>query len=142
LGAILVGPAKMPAIGLAVLLFQALLLAHGGLTTLGANLFSLSVAGPLVSWTTFSLCGKAGLPSEAGIFSGTALGNLATYAVTAAQLAFAYPDPHSGFSAAFVKFASIFALTQIPLAISEGLLTVVVAKALRRARFSIAEASS
>jgi len=39
LGAILFGPAAMAPIGLVVLLFQALLLAHGGLTTLGANLF-------------------------------------------------------------------------------------------------------
>jgi cobalt/nickel transport system permease protein len=41
LGAILFGPAVMSVLGGLVLLFQALLLAHGGLTTLGANLFSM-----------------------------------------------------------------------------------------------------
>ena len=40
LGAILFGPAPMAVLGLIVLLFQALLLAHGGLTTLGANTLS------------------------------------------------------------------------------------------------------
>jgi cobalt/nickel transport system permease protein len=37
-------------IGIIVLLFQAILLAHGGLTTLGANTFSMSIAGPFVAY--------------------------------------------------------------------------------------------
>lgn len=32
----------------------------------------------------------------------------------------------SGFAGSFVKFATVFALTQVPLAIIEGLVTVVV----------------
>lgn len=40
LGAILFGPSIMSVLGIIVLLFQAILLAHGGLTTLGANTFS------------------------------------------------------------------------------------------------------
>ena len=54
LGAILFGPAAMSVLGLIVLLFQAVLLAHGGLTTLGANTFSMAVAGPFVSYFLFS----------------------------------------------------------------------------------------
>ena len=46
--------------------------------------------------------------------------------MTSLQLAWAYPDPIGGFMASFKKFAGIFAVTQIPLAISEGLLAVVV----------------
>ena len=49
LGALLFGPLAMVPVGLVVLLFQALLFAHGGLTTLGANLFSLAIVGPLVA---------------------------------------------------------------------------------------------
>ena len=49
LGAILFGPAAMAPIGLVVLLFQALLLAHGGLTTLGANVFSMAIVGPFAA---------------------------------------------------------------------------------------------
>jgi len=45
-GTYLFGPRAMPALALITLIFQALLLAHGGLTTLGANLFSLGIAGP------------------------------------------------------------------------------------------------
>ena len=51
LGAILFGPAAVSVLGLIVLLFQAVLLAHGGLTTIGANTFSMAIAGPLVSKT-------------------------------------------------------------------------------------------
>ena len=44
LGAILFGPAAVSVLGIIVLIFQAVLLAHGGLTTLGANTFSMAVA--------------------------------------------------------------------------------------------------
>src|SRR6185437_8228651 len=43
LGAVLFGPPVMSVIGAIVLLFQALLLAHGGITTLGANIFSIAI---------------------------------------------------------------------------------------------------
>jgi cobalt/nickel transport system permease protein len=51
---------------------------------------------------------------------------------TSLQLAWAFPDPVGGFVASFAKFAGIFAITQIPLAISEGLLSVLVVNALLR----------
>lgn len=47
-------------------------------------------------------------------------------------MARAFPDPAGGFVAALLKFGGIFAITQIPLAISEGLLTVLVVNALTR----------
>ena len=47
LAAILFGPAYAAVLGLIVLVFRAVLLAHGGLTTLGANTFSMAIAGPL-----------------------------------------------------------------------------------------------
>lgn len=48
LGAILFGPSAVSVLGLIVLLFQAILLAHGGLTTIGANTFSMAIAGPFL----------------------------------------------------------------------------------------------
>jgi cobalt/nickel transport system permease protein len=54
------------------------------------------------------------------------LGDLITYVVTAAQLAWAFPDPVGGFAASLVKFLGVFAVTQVPLAVAEGLLTVLV----------------
>ena len=132
LGALLFGPLAMVPVGLVVLLFQALLLAHGGLTTLGANLFSLAIVGPLVAAGLFRAGRRLGLPLAVCVFAAASLGDLATYLTTSLQLAWAFPDPAGGFAASFAKFAGIFAVTQIPLAISEGLLTVLVVNALTR----------
>lgn len=132
LGALLFGPLAMVPVGLVVLLFQALLLAHGGLTTLGANLFSMAIVGPLVAAGLFRLGRRLGLPLAACVFTAASLGDLATYLTTSLQLAWAFPDPAGGFTASLLKFGGIFAITQIPLAISEGLLTVLVVNALTR----------
>lgn len=132
LGAILFGPAAMAPIGMVVLLFQAILLAHGGLTTLGANIFSMAVVGPFAAAAIFRLARSAKMPFGPSIFLAASCADLLTYVTTSAQLALAFPDPAGGFAASFVKFATVFAFTQIPLAISEGLLTVVVMNALAR----------
>jgi len=50
LGAIMFGPLAMVVLGCIVLIFQALLLAHGGVTTLGANTFSMAVVGPIAAF--------------------------------------------------------------------------------------------
>lgn len=130
LGTVLFGPATMTVLGTIVLLFQALLLAHGGLTTLGANVFSMAVAGPWVAFGVHRLARRAGASLGAATFLAAALGDLATYVVTSFQLALAFPDPAGGFLGALFKFMGVFALTQVPLAVSEGLLTVVVMNAL------------
>jgi len=126
LGAILFGPWVMSVIGMIVLLFQALLLAHGGLTTLGANTFSMAIVGPFVSYAIYKLAKKMGASRSIAVFLAAALGDLMTYVVTSFQLAIAFPAEVGGFAASFTKFIGIFALTQVPLAISEGLLTVIV----------------
>ncbi|MEI6986624.1 MAG: energy-coupling factor ABC transporter permease [Rhodospirillaceae bacterium] len=125
LGAILFGPSVTTVLGSIVLLFQALLLAHGGLTTLGANVFSMAIVGPWVSFAIYKGAGLIGVPQAVSVFLAAMLGALATYCVTACQLALAFPDPTSGVIGALSKFLIIFAVTQIPLAIIEGLITVV-----------------
>lgn len=132
LGTLLFGPAAMAPIGAVVLLFQAILLAHGGLTTLGANIFSMAIVGPFVAYAVFRLARALGASLAVGVFLAASLGDLLTYVTTSVQLAWAFPDATGGFMASFAKFASIFAVTQIPLAISEGLLTVLIFNALAR----------
>ena len=131
LGAILFGPFPMSVLGSIVLLFQALLLAHGGLTTLGANTVSMAIVGPLVAWGIWKGL-KGRIPESWVIFLAAALADLLTYVATSLQLALAYPDPVGGFPASFLKFAGIFAITQIPLAVSEGILTVLIFNALHK----------
>jgi len=126
LGAILFGPTVMSIIGIIVLLFQAILLAHGGLTTLGANTFSMAVAGPFVAWGVYKLGQKMKWNRSVTIFLAACLGDLFTYCVTSFQLALAYPSDPGGVGASLTKFMTVFAVTQIPLAIIEGIVTVVV----------------
>lgn len=66
------------------------------------------------------------------VFLAASIADLATYLTTSAQLALAFPDPAGGFSASLMKFLGIFALTQVPLAICEGLLTVMIFNFIRR----------
>lgn len=125
LGAVLFGPLAMSVLGSLVLLFQSLLLAHGGLTTLGANVFSMAIVGPFVAFWIYRLVMPSG-KQRLAIFLASALADLITYIVTSVQLALAFPATIGGFMGSFLKFAGIFAVTQVPLAISEGLLTVLV----------------
>jgi cobalt/nickel transport system permease protein len=133
LGTILFGPTAMAVLGLIVLIFQALLLAHGGITTLGANVVSMAVVGPFVAYAVFKLIKRAGGAQSWAVFAAAALGDLLTYVTTSVQLALAFPDPSGGFAASLVKFMGIFALTQIPLAVSEGILTVLIFNAIAAA---------
>lgn len=131
LGTVTVGPMAMPLLGLIVLLFQALLLAHGGISTLGANVFSMAVAGPFVAYAVYILLGKIGFNKQEKLrhiklFIATFLGTMATYITTSFQLAIVYPDAQSGIWGAAMKFLSLFAVTQVPLAILEGIITALV----------------
>ncbi|MEY8339316.1 energy-coupling factor ABC transporter permease [Lachnospiraceae bacterium 62-35] len=126
LGAILFGPVAMSVLGVIVLLFQAILLAHGGLTTLGANTFSMAIAGPFLAWGVFKLGEKCKLPKHVSVFLAAALGDLFTYCITAFQLGAAHPAEVGGIWASIVKFLGIFAVTQVPLAVIEGIVTVIV----------------
>lgn len=126
LGAILFGPSSVSILGIIVLIFQAVLLAHGGLTTLGANTFSMAVAGPLLTYGIYRLCQKCSVNRRVSIFLAAALGDLFTYCITSVQLALAYPSEAGGVLASAVKFLGVFAPTQIPLAVIEGLLTTAI----------------
>ena len=124
LGAALFGPAVTAVLATIVLLFQAILLAHGGLTTLGANIFSMGIIGPVIAWIAYKGLTKVGISSTIAIFFAAFLGDLLTYVATSFQLALAYPAPT--FTASLTNFLVIFAVTQIPLAIGEGILTVII----------------
>jgi cobalt/nickel transport system permease protein len=116
----------MTVLGTIVLLFQAILLAHGGLTTLGANVTSMAVVGPLVAYGLYRAMRGAGISLSWTVFVAALLSDLATYFTTSVQMALAFPAPEGGVLESFVKFVSIFAVTQVPLAIAEGILTVIV----------------
>jgi cobalt/nickel transport system permease protein len=126
LAALLFGPTCATVLGLIVLIFQAILLAHGGLTTLGANTFSMAIAGPLLSFGLYRLLTRCKVSRKVSVFLAAALGDLFTYCVTSVQLALAYPSAEGGVARSAVEFLGVFAPTQLPLALIEGILTVLV----------------
>lgn len=126
LSAILFNPSVVSILGIIVLLFQAVLLAHGGITSLGANTFSMAIAGPFVCFAIFQILKKCNVNKKISIFISAAAGDLFTYCVTSFQLALAYPSENGGIAASAIKFLGIFAPTQLPLAIMEGILTVII----------------
>lgn len=130
LGAILFGATPVSVLGVIVLLFQTLLLAHGGLTTIGANTFSMAIAGPFLTFAIYKLCKKSKVNRSLSVFLATALGDLFTYCVTSFQLALAHPSEVGGVMASVGKFLGLFATTQVPLAIIEGILSVLIVMAL------------
>jgi len=134
IAAIMFGPAISAVLGTIVLLYQALFLAHGGLTTLGANVFSMGIAGPLAAYIVYKAGMKARINFYFVVFLATAIGDLVTYGITSTQLALAIAYHEEGiltlggFLAQFKVFAAIFGLTQLPLAIIEGAVSALLFK--------------
>jgi cobalt/nickel transport system permease protein len=115
-------------IGAIVLLFQALLLAHGGLSTLGANMVSMAIGGPLAGYAVYRLLRDTKTAMYLTVFLVTVVADLATYVITSFELALAYPAQAGGVLASFEAFFVIFAVTQVPLAIVEGCVLALVFK--------------
>jgi len=128
LAAILFGPAITAVLGTIVLLYQSLFLAHGGLTTLGANVFSMGIVGPVVAYTIYKVGMRLNLNFYFVVFLAATLGDWATYVITSVELALAFPADPGGVMGSFKAFATIFALTQVPLAIIEGAITALIFK--------------
>ncbi|WP_348246538.1 energy-coupling factor ABC transporter permease, partial [Salmonella enterica] len=60
------------------------------------------------------------------VFLCAMLADLATNFLNSVQLCVSFTDPHAGATGSVVKFIGIFCLTQIPVAIAEGLLPVMI----------------
>jgi len=132
IAAIMFGPAITAVLSTIVLIYQALFLAHGGLTTLGANVLSMGIVGPVVSYLIYKTGMKAKINFYFVVFLATAFGDWATYIVTSTQLALAFPAggvlTFGAFLSSFGKFAAVFAFTQVPLAIMEGAVSALLFK--------------
>jgi len=115
-------------IGFVVLLFQALLLAHGGLSTLGANMVSMAIGGPIVGYLVYKLLKNTSVNIFVTVFCVAAVADIITYVITSFELAVAYPAAVGGIAASFGAFFAIFAITQVPLSILEGLVLALVFK--------------
>jgi cobalt/nickel transport system permease protein len=119
LAAILIGPQLTVLVTSVALLLQALFLSHGGLTTLGANISSMGIAGGFVGFGVFHLARKLGSPLWIAAFLAGMLSDWATYATTSFELASALHG-NGSFLHMFTAVALSFLPTQLPLGILEG----------------------
>jgi cobalt/nickel transport system permease protein len=122
LAAILVGPSLTIILTLIALLLQALFLAHGGITTLGADVLSMGIVGGLTGWAVFRIARRAGVALWGAAFLAGLLSDWATYAATAMEIALGL---HGDRSAArlFALVVLAFVPTQLPLGVLEGFMT-------------------
>ncbi len=134
LSAICFGPFVTAVIGSLVLLFQALFLAHGGLSTLGANIFSMGICGPFAGYAVYRLMKNTRINIFITVFAAAFAADIITYVVTSLEIALAYPAGTGGFITSFIAFLSIFALTQLPLAVMEGCIITLVFKYIMQLR--------
>jgi len=123
-----------------VLVFQALLIAHGGFTTLGANCVSMGIIGPLVGLLIWKLVRRSGGGVFISMVAAAAVADFMTYVVTALQMTLnVVTANNASFVNAFVDFMSVYAVTQIPLAIIEGLILGMFAQYLSTTRPDVFE---
>lgn len=134
---VLFGPFVTSFISFIVLIFQGLFLAHGGITTLGANTLSMGIVGPLLGWGAYKLGRKFGISFVWGAFIAAFVANLMTYVVTSLELALAFPASQGGFLLSLKAFLSVFAVAQVPLAIVEGVATMTIVKYLKEYNIDI-----
>lgn len=128
LSAICFGPWITSVVCAIVLLFQSLFLAHGGLSVLGANIVSMGIVGPLAGYGAYRLLRNTRVKMYLTVFLVCALADLFTYFTTSFELALAYPAEVGGVMSSFILFLGIFAVTQVPLAIVEGVVLALVFK--------------
>ena len=122
LGALLIGPGPTVVVSTIALLLQALLLSHGGLSTLGANIVSMGVVGAFVATGVYRGLRGIGVPMLVAAFAAGLLSDWATYATTSLELASAFTSTGQPLLGQFAALCIAFAPTQVPLGIVEGFL--------------------
>lgn len=122
MSAIFLGSLPSVVVAFVSLLLQALFLAHGGLTTLGGNTFSMGVLGSFSGFGAFWLGRKLGANLFWSGFAAGVAADLLTYLGTAGEMALALHGTQPLLSVLGQIYLA-FMPTQIPLCLIEGAVT-------------------
>lgn len=125
LAAIIVGPFATVVISAIVLFFQAIFLGHGGITTIGANTVSMGIAGTFIGFFVWKLFRTFHAPIWLAAGLAGFFGDLATYLVSALELAISLHG-HVPLVKQWMIFFAGYGPTQLPLAVVEAIFTAVV----------------
>ncbi len=119
---IILGPFISTLVSGVALLIQALFLAHGGLSTLGANILSMGVMGSSAGFLTFKALRSLRINLFISGFMAGVFADWATYLTTSVELASGIRGD-SPFMPLFFKIVVAFIPTQLPIGILEGAMT-------------------
>lgn len=122
ISAILIGPLMSVFVTSIALLIQALFLAHGGITTWGADIVSMGIAGSFAAYAIFKILRKFKASLFISGFAAGLLADWATYITTSFELSSALHGSKPIFPL-FLTILTAFIPTQLPLGILEGFLT-------------------
>jgi len=122
MSAVLLGPFVSVLVAGAALLIQALFLAHGGLTTLGGNIFSMGILGSFSGYFAFKTAQRCRFSLFwCGFFAGV-VSDLFTYLGTSIELGLLVVKNGGSFFTATLEIFTVFMMTsQGVLCIVEGL---------------------
>ena len=120
----IIGPPITAVFAAIILLFESLILGYGGITTIGANIFSWGIFGPLIAFLIYKGLSKFGVPNIVIVMVATFFANFATYFMTSLQLAIAFPG--FGIFATCTKIFAIFFVTVLPLVFVDCIVSAVV----------------
>jgi cobalt/nickel transport system permease protein len=122
ISAVLLGPFISVLISTVALLIQALVMAHGGLSTLGADIVSMGVVGSMVGYGVFRGLRSLGAGLGLSGFCAGLLTDWAVYLTTSMELATGIRGDEP-FLPLFTKIVVAFVPTQLPLGVLEGAMT-------------------
>jgi len=130
---IILGPAISVLVAAVALLIQALFLAHGGVSTWGANIVSMGVMGSFAGYITFKALRSARVNLAIAGFMAGLFADWATYVTTSVELTSGIRGDLP-FMSLFWKILIAFIPTQLPLGVLEGAMTAGVVVLLQKKR--------
>ncbi len=119
MSAVLLGPFVSVLVAAIALLIQALFLAHGGLTTLGGNIFSMGIMGSFSGYFVFKIAQRCRLPLFWCGFLVGMVSDLFTYLGTSIELGLLVIGKDGSFLKATTEIFGVFMMT------SQGVLCIV-----------------
>lgn len=125
LAALLIGPLATVVVSTIVLFFQAIFFGHGGITTIGANTFSMGISGGLSGYVSWKALRAVNCPPWLAAGAAGLVGDLMASVVAALELALSLHG-QVPLLKQWVIFFMGYAPMQLPLAVAEGVLTSVV----------------
>ncbi|MDR3570051.1 MAG: energy-coupling factor ABC transporter permease [Syntrophobacteraceae bacterium] len=133
LAAIIVGPFATAVISLIVLFFQAIFLGHGGITTIGANDFSMGIVGAISGYLCWRLLRRCNSPLWLAAGAAGFIGDVMTYLTSAFELALSLHG-HIPLVRQWMIFFAGYGPTQFPLAVAEAIFTAAVLQVMYKRR--------